>query len=305
MITVTEKNTTVVTDWIESINTAVNMTNEKKIPKSSSNTVNLRSNNKRQSDVADNKDTPVKHVPPILLDLDEEASGSNQMENFESALWPLLEIRLNTWMTSFAEKKVEEAAAKAVNDYISSEFFKEDIKNTVDKLKVIPTLALDPIKAKCDDLEQYSRRNNIRIIGVPESAEENTDAIIMQLMKEKLGVEVKESDICRSHRVGRKKPGQQRQIIVKFTRHNVKSSIMRKKKVLRNAGDDLKIQEDLTQGRLDAIKKLNNEHKEKILTLWTIDGSINIRQKSNSEQILSVRKLIDLDKVMSKLVSGP
>lgn len=52
---------------------------------------------------------------------------------------------------------------------------------------------------------------------------------------------------------------------------------------------DLKIQEDLTQGRLDAIKKLNNEHKEKILTLWTIDGSINIRQKSNSEQILSVK----------------
>ena len=195
-------------------------------------------------------------------------------------------MRLNKWMTSFAEK-VEEAAAKAVNDYISSEFFKEDIKNTVDK--VIPTLALDPIKAKCDDLEQYSRKNNIRIIGVPESAEENTDAIIMQLMKEKLGVEVKESDICRSHRVGRKKPGQQRQIIVKFTRHNVKSSIMRKKKVLRNAGDDLKIQEDLTQGRLDAIKKLNNEHKEKILTLWTIDGLIKIRQKSNSEQILSVK----------------
>ena len=220
MITVTEKNTTVVTDWIESINTAVNMTNEKKIQKSLSTTISPRPN-KRQSDqnltplaskVADNKDTPVKHVPPIPLDLDnEEASGSNQMGSFVSALWPLLEVWLNTWMTSFAERKVEEAAAKAVNDYISSEFFKEDIENTVDK--VIPTLALDPIKAKCDDFEQYSRRNNIRIVGVPDSAEENTDAVTMQLLKEKLGVEVKESDICRSYRVGRKKPGQQRQII--------------------------------------------------------------------------------------------
>ena len=73
---------------------------------------------------------------------------------------------------------------------------------------------------------------------------------------------------------------------------------MRKKKVLRDAGDDLKIQEDLTQGRLVAIKKLNNEYKERILTLWTIDGTINIRQKSNTDEILSVRKLNDLDKVM-------
>ena len=81
-------------------------------------------------------------------------------------------------------------------------------------------------------------------------------------MKQKLGVELKESEICRSHRVGRKKPGQHRQIIVKFTRHNIKSAIMHKKKVLRETGSDVKTQEDLTHGRLDAIKELN-KHKEK------------------------------------------
>ena len=31
--------------------------------------------------------------------------------------------------------------------------------------------------ARCDDLEQYSRGNNIRIIGVPETAEESADEI--------------------------------------------------------------------------------------------------------------------------------
>ncbi len=47
-------------------------------------------------------------------------------------------------------------------------------------------------------------------------------------------------------------------IIVKFTRHNIKSAIIRKKKVLREAGNDVKIQEDLTHGRLDESKELNS-----------------------------------------------
>ena len=52
------------------------------------------------------------------------------------------------------------------------------------------------------------------------------------------------------------------QIIAKFTRHNIKSAIIHKTKVLRESGSDVKIQEDLTHGRLNAIKELN-KHKGK------------------------------------------
>ena len=254
------------------------------------------------SKVVDRKKTPAKQMSsiPLELDQDSKSTGHGQMEDFVSALWPLLEDKLNSWMTTFVETKVEEAAAKAVNDYLTTEFFKEEVKNYIEE--ILPTLITDPIMARCDDLEQYSRRNNIRIIGVPETAEENTDKITIDLVQQKLGVELKENDICRTHRVGRKKPGQHRQIIVKLTRHNIKSTIMRKKKVLREAGSDVKIQEDLTHGRLDAIKELN-KHKENIHTLWTIDGTINIRLKSNREEIISIRILNDLGKVISKLVS--
>lgn len=72
-----------------------NKTKNSQILTSSRTPVKLRSN-KRQSDqpftplaskVADQKETPVKHVPSIPLDLDnEEGSGSNQMEMFVSAL---------------------------------------------------------------------------------------------------------------------------------------------------------------------------------------------------------------------------
>ena len=56
-------------------------------------------------------------------------------------------------------------------------------------------------------------------------------------------------------------------------------------------------------GQLDAIKELN-KHKEKICTLWTIDETINIRLKSNREEIISIRILNNLTKVINKLVSG-
>ena len=36
------------------------------------------------------------------------------------------------------------------------------------------------LEERCDDLEQYSRRNTVRIRGVPETAGENTDAVVQE-----------------------------------------------------------------------------------------------------------------------------
>lgn len=71
-------------------------------------------------------------------------------------------------MTTFVQTKVEEAAAKAVNDYLSLEFFKGEVKKSIEEL--IPNLITNPVMARCNDLEQYSRRNNIRIVGIPENS---------------------------------------------------------------------------------------------------------------------------------------
>ena len=139
---------------------------------------------KRQSDqlltpvvskVVDRKNTPAKQMSsiPIELDQESESTGPGQMEDFVSALWPLLEDKLNSWMTTFVQTKVGEAAAKAVNDYLSTEFFKGEAKKSIEEL--IPNLITDPVMVRYDDLEQYSRLNSIRIVGIPEKAEESTD----------------------------------------------------------------------------------------------------------------------------------
>ena len=57
-----------------------------------------------------------------------------------------------------------------------------------------------------DELEQYGRRNSIRIwTDEPEKQGEDTDSIVMGYAK-KAGVTISSSDISRSHRVGRPHP---------------------------------------------------------------------------------------------------
>ena len=67
-----------------------------------------------------------------------------------------------------------------------------------------------------DQMQQYSRRNCIRVFGIPEEQVENTDDKICRLVREKLGVCIKKEDIDRSHRVGKKSTSKPRGIIVKL-----------------------------------------------------------------------------------------
>lgn len=58
------------------------------------------------------------------------------------------------------------------------------------------------LKSQLDRHEQYSRRNNVRIFGVPMSADEKgTDSLVLRLLSEKLQVNVPEEYIDRSHRI--------------------------------------------------------------------------------------------------------
>ena len=59
--------------------------------------------------------------------------------------------------------------------------------------------------SETDDLEQYSRRNCLVLHGVNESNEENTNEIIIKTFSEEIGVEIKEDDLDRSHRLGKPK----------------------------------------------------------------------------------------------------
>ena len=64
----------------------------------------------------------------------------------------------------------------------------------------------DKIKSmewEIDSLEQYSRRNCLLIHGIPEPSQpivEDTDALVINVLSEKLGVHVGKAHLDRSHR---------------------------------------------------------------------------------------------------------
>ena len=62
-----------------------------------------------------------------------------------------------------------------------------------------------------DDLQQYTRRTNLLIHGVPEKPGENTDNVVCNVLK-KMNVNMPLDDIGRSHRLGKKIDGKKRPV---------------------------------------------------------------------------------------------
>ena len=138
------------------------------------------------------------------------------------------------------------------------------------------------IEERCDDLEQYSRRNTVRIRGIPEALNEDTDGLVKDLAARKLDVPLADHDVVRSHRVGRKDDDRQtpRDVIVRFTTHNAKVAIMRGARKLK--GTRVFINEDLTKTRSTIAWEARNLKREnKLIDTWTRDGTVFVKLAEN------------------------
>lgn len=136
----------------------------------------------------------------------------------------------------------------------------------------------DAVMIKMDKLEQYSRRNNIRIFGVAETVGENTDDIVMQICARNLQTQIDINDIDRSHRVGRIKPNdtRPRPIIVKFTNYHVRSKVFNNKKLLKGTG--YTIREDLSLSNVNIMKSAILKYGSS--SVWSRDGFIFARHNN-------------------------
>lgn len=149
----------------------------------------------------------------------------------------------------------------------------------------------EALTCQLDDLEQYTRRTNIRIYGIPESnvknadPREDTDILATNFVKEELGVDLKPEDISRSHRVG-KRSSKLRPIIVRLSRHNKKVEILQKRRVLKQNERPYNVQEDLSQPRRDILKYLSKDIPLNIINkVWTVDGVICMRPSQHTSTI--------------------
>ena len=115
-------------------------------------------------------------------------------------------------------------------DKAEKEIIINDLKKNVNDMSV----TIESLKGSLDRQEQYSRRNCLLIHGLPESKNENTDELLIDTIKEKMGEEIKKDEIDRSHRLRTtKNNGKNRPIIITFARYNTRYRIFKNKKKLR------------------------------------------------------------------------
>ena len=145
------------------------------------------------------------------------------------------------------------------------------------------------LQDKTDQLEMYTRRNSLRIFGITESEKEDTDELALSVAK-KISVPLDLSDIDRSHRVGRKIPGKNRPIIVKFVSYRKRREMFQAKRKLKNQG--ITIREDLTKARLELLQAAIQRFG--LANTWTEDGAVIVKRENNRLRLQTLADLANI-----------
>lgn len=161
----------------------------------------------------------------------------------------------------------------------------EMIKNMASKIKFLEN--------KSEMAEMYSRKNNIRIYGIPEIEGENILATISNHMAEHLNVEVVPQDVDNCHRLGivnkQTMNARPRAIIVKFVSYKKKMEILMKRKLLR--GTSIAVQEDLTKYKMELYKRAGERFGK--TNTWVLNGKIFVKLDTGKSEIKSFDDLQD------------
>ena len=146
---------------------------------------------------------------------------------------------------------------------------------------------------RLDEIEQYTRRDNVVISGMAEAHGENTTQMVIKLAKE-VGMDLEEQDISVSHRLGEKHTVRPRPIIAKFVRRDVKVQLLQRKKQLRDTTSykSVYIDEQLSPLRVKMTRAIRGD--DKVHRTWTIDGKIFCSLKSNQQQKIKISTPEDL-----------
>ena len=213
---------------------------------------------------------------------------------------------IKNMMESLDER--EKTLVKVLNAIIK-DTFNAEIQSLKDALnskdKIIQQLSdkcdkleskVSSLESQVEDLSQYGRRETIILSGpeIPTETEgENTTTVICDLIKSKLRINLKTSDISVSHRLGKARsssssasqaPSRPRPIIVKLVNRYMKYDLI---SACVSAKAGLYVNESLTPQRLALFRQVlwvRKEHKNAFRSCYTSEGRIVVRLKNSAQK---------------------
>ncbi|KAK3095800.1 hypothetical protein FSP39_019362 [Pinctada imbricata] len=149
------------------------------------------------------------------------------------------------------------------------------------------------LKNRVDELEQYGRKNCVRIFGVPED-KVDTDKAVLEI-SEKLDIPIQQSDIAVSHRVGPTKSGKPRPIIARITNYSLRHRLLKESKKLHKVEgmSRVSVNQDLTKRRAKlAYESRQLVKKGQAKSTFVFDGKIFL--VDHSDKKIPIKCLDDL-----------
>ena len=145
-----------------------------------------------------------------------------------------------------------------------------------------------------NDAEQYGRRNNIRIRGLPLGEKDDCRSAVVSFLKEKLQVNVSGDDIEAAHilptrsnenakstdqSTARAVPKQHPVIIVRFRSREARDGVLRKRRLLKNT--PFAIVEDLTALNSKTLTRVSKDPA--VAAAWSWNGKIIVLKKTGDK----------------------
>ena len=188
-------------------------------------------------------------------------------EEFKKQEQNILNIISGNFKIAMDEIKKTMAEIKSIKDEIndlkeSLEFTESNLGSRITTLEnKTNTLDVINIKNKLVELEDRSRRNNLRIEGIPEHEGESwadSEKKVTDVFSNNMGI--KDLKFERVHRTGRKVEGKHRAIVLKLNSYKDKENILQKRKFLK--GTDIYVNEDFCKDTVEVRKKLWEQVKK-------------------------------------------
>ena len=123
-----------------------------------------------------------------------------------------------------------------------------------------------------NELEQYTRRDSVRIYGVADSerfeASSRTAELVASMMNSKLELPVSTSDIDIVYRLGKFRADGNKPIICKFVSRETKASVLKARRKLK--GSAVVVREDLTIKKLQLLESVSG--RTEVRQAWSDEG---------------------------------
>ena len=212
-----------------------------------------------------------------------------------------LTYQLATRIEAMVTSKIDELEKKFQNVEKEMEKLKDDVNESINHVEDLLRQDIDQTWEYAVRNEQYSRKNNLRVLGLEEEEGENLEEKFIKLIGENLQEEVSADEIEIIHRIGAPKNERDRgsrrdtrprPVIVKLQSHKTKIKIILKRKLLKGKG--YVIVEDMADAIAKRLKELKS--KRSVESAWFTNGKIKYKQRDDP-RVKEIRTWLDLANV--------